>query len=209
MKKNILLFTRYPVPGKCKTRLISALGEKGAAELQKKMTRTILHIADLFCTAHSCSMEIHFAGDSSKRMANLYGEKYSYIKQTAGDIGKKMHSALAPKLGENNSLVLIGSDCPHIDEDILEDAFRKLITSQVVLGPTFDGGYYLIGVRGKINRISFSSLFEDISWSTDKVFEQTVQVLKKSGFTYNTVRKLHDIDTPDELKYLDNNSNAQ
>ena len=105
-------------------------------------------------------------------------------------------------------IVLIGSDIPTLTVDTIVESFRLLKTSDSVLGPGFDGGYYLIGMK-KL----FPELFKGISWSTSRVFDETMAIISKNNISFNTLKSMRDIDNfeeliklYDELKDRDKNS---
>jgi glycosyltransferase A (GT-A) superfamily protein (DUF2064 family) len=99
----------------------------------------------------------------------------------------------------DSNLVPIGSDIPDLPLEFIEEAFTSFREKDVVIGPSFDGGYYLIGFRDKT---SFPRMFEGISWSTKSVFEDTMKVLKLEGLTVHTLQRWRDIDTIDDLRNL-------
>ncbi len=205
----ILLFTKYPLAGKSKTRLIPSLGPRGAAELQREMTSKITRLLSNFSRLHSCYLEIHHDGGNHQLMQEWLGTSLSYTPQYQGSLGKRMAYAIAAHLGSHRSIILLGSDCPDIDDNIITSAFSGLKQHNTVLGPAFDGGYYLIGVQGSISKRSLHYLFENIDWGEENVFSQTLSRIKKLQLSCHVLKKLHDIDTPEDLKYLDNYPHAQ
>jgi hypothetical protein len=97
-------------------------------------------------------------------------------------------------------VVLIGSDCAELTKDIIENAFQALEHSDVVIGPSFDGGYYLLGMS------SFEpDLFENIAWSTPSVFEQTIAKAGQLHLSIAMLPRLNDIDTQEDLRQSDSN----
>jgi len=96
-------------------------------------------------------------------------------------------------------VVLIGSDIPDLPLEFIEEAFRSLNENDTVIGPSFDGGYYLIGFKDK----KFSPrAFKGIPWGTNRVFEDTMKILKREGLTVHTLQPRRDIDTIEDLKSL-------
>lgn len=90
-------------------------------------------------------------------------------------------------------VVIIGSDCPYLTPSIMDDAFFCLEQADFVVGPTYDGGYYLLGMK-----IFTPNIFDDIEWSTESVFDQTIDKIKNQGSTFQLLPTLHDIDTEDD-----------
>ena len=101
-----------------------------------------------------------------------------------------MENAFADAFGAGGQkVVIIGSDCPGITTSLLEEAFTKLETSYVVIGPATDGGYYLLGMRQFVPH-----LFRDIAWSTSEVAKQTLAIAAANGFTVAELVALSDVD---------------
>ncbi len=198
----IILFTRYPQPGQCKTRLIPALGPNGAASLHREMTERILARLRALADLHPHRLEIHYEGGSPAQMASWLGPCHQYRQQAGGDIGCRMRAAIYSHLGRMRRLLLIGSDCPDISAELLRDAFAALGSHDVVLGPAFDGGYYLIGVHNESSLLACETLFQEIPWSTDNVFAITKARAEQSHLRCHTLTQLHDIDSPDDLRYF-------
>lgn len=200
LTNHLIVFTRYPQPGKAKTRLIPTLGANGAAALQRQMTEhTLAHIKRLL-TTYNCSVEIWFAGTDDietdrQRMQDWLGAEWCYSSQPPGDLGKRMAYAFQSAFTAGAERVItIGTDCPGLDSVRMQEAFQALQTHDVVLGPATDGGYYLIGLRRFI-----PELFVGISWSTDTVLSETVAIANQLGLTVAYLDALTDVDRPDDL----------
>lgn len=205
----VLLFTRYPTAGESKTRLIPVLGDQGAADLQRGMTEHAVAEARHLRDSRPCMLEIHFAGGDLGSMREWLGHTLSYKPQTDGHIGVKMERAIAAYLGKKQRIILLGSDLPNITSHILSEALQALKTCDLAIGPARDGGYYLIGVNGKMQPDVLSSLFAGISWGTATVFAETMAKADSHNLTYHILPELHDIDKPEDLGYLHNHSDAQ
>ncbi len=208
MQGIILLFTKYPQPGISKTRLIPAVGAEKAAEIQHHMTKKVLGNISHITEELPCKFAIYHDGGTSKLMAEWLGEKYRFTQQIQDDLGKRMESAIADHLRRYEAIIIIGSDCPDIDDSILHQAFIVLKSHQVVIGPAYDGGYYLIGVQGDIDLNILSHLFSDIQWGSEEVLSQTIARVEQKNISYQLLKKLHDIDTPADLRYFNYNPNA-
>lgn len=192
---RLLIFTRYPQPGKTKTRLIPALGAEGAAALQCQLTEhTIRQVRQLA----PLSTEIWFAADDSgdpAPMQNWLGPDWLYQAQPAGDLGDRLTHAfqLAFESGMER-VVAVGTDCPGLDAARMMEAFQALQFHDLTLGRATDGGYYLIGLRRMI-----PELFAGIDWGTERVFGQTIAIAQQLGLTAATLAPLTDIDRPEDL----------
>jgi rSAM/selenodomain-associated transferase 1 len=205
----IILFTRYPVPGHCKTRLIPALGPVGATVIHHQMTRRILEQLSKLAAIHPYRLEIHHDSDHENQMRAWLGAHHHYQRQADGDIGFRMREAISSHQGQMRRLLLIGSDCPELSATILQDSFTALNTHDLVLGPAFDGGYYLIGVRDTSADLVCDNLFQDIPWGTDTVCATTLSLAERLQLRCHSLKRLHDIDTPADLKYLHHHPHPQ
>ncbi|MEM7591127.1 MAG: TIGR04282 family arsenosugar biosynthesis glycosyltransferase [Cyanobacteria bacterium P01_A01_bin.83] len=195
MSETLIIFSRYPEPGKTKTRMIPALGAAGAASLQRQMTEHTLNTAQQLLSKGDLKLEIHFSGGDQQLMAQWLGSDLIYIPQASGDLGWKMRSAFerAFELG-NQRVVIIGIDCPDIDQAILNQAFDSLQNQDLVLGVASDGGYYLIGLKQ-----TYSQLFNNVDWGTERVLNQTKTIASKLKLDVGYLRPLSDVDRPEDL----------
>jgi uncharacterized protein len=194
-KQHLIIFTRYPEPGKTKTRLIPALGTVGAANLQREMTEyTIFQVQELQKAA-AISVEVRFAGGDWQLMQNWLGLDLVYQSQGEGDLGLRMARSLFEAFQSGaEQVIIIGTDCPGVNAQILATAFENLHTFDLVLGPAIDGGYYLIGLRQLI-----PELFFNIEWGTAQVFQKTVDIAQKLNLSYVNLLLLADVDRPEDL----------
>ena len=191
-QNRIIIFTRYPEPGKTKTRLISALGEQGAAQLQKKLTEyTIKEVSKL-----EADIQVYFSGGNEALMQDWLGNTYQYYPQSNGDLGKRLIAALEESFTpEIEKIVIIGIDCPELNADLINEAFEKLSSNDLVLGKAEDGGYYLIGLHH-----FRPELFQGIDWGTSVVLQQTIAIAETMGLAIRYLPMLNDIDLPEDLE---------
>ena len=111
-----------------------------------------------------------------------------------------MYQAIKDYLGMKTNVVLIGSDCLEIDATYIQNAFEKLsLGNEMVLGPTVDGGYALIG----INKLNIS-IFQDISWGSNQVLKQTKEKASKLNWNVGCLPIIRDLDLLDDYKYFSN-----
>lgn len=198
---HILIFTRYPVPGQAKTRLIPALGEKGAARLHKLMTektvKTARQAKAVFSKA-TITITICCTGSGLKNFRAWLGTDLNYRVQSSGDIGRRMNAGLEQAFddGAGQALVL-GSDLPHLTPNILCRAFKRLKKHDLVIGPADDGGYYLIGMKQP-----FPGLFRDVEWGTKRVLDRTRQLISDLGLNVAELPYLSDMDRPEDLEKI-------
>ncbi|MTJ15112.1 glycosyltransferase [Anabaena sp. UHCC 0187] len=196
LKQHLIIFTRYPEPGKTKTRLIPALGEIGAANLQKQMTEyTISQVREL-AKMTRVSVEVRFTGGDLEKMQNWLGNDLLYQFQGEGDLGVRMERSLANAFSQNaEQVIIIGTDCPDLNSQILASAFEKLRVFDLVIGPAIDGGYYLIGLQQPI-----AELFANIHWGTAQVFAKTVEIAQTWHLSISYLQALADIDRPEDIE---------
>ena len=194
-KQHLIIFTRYPEPGKTKTRLIPVLGTIGAANLQREMSEyTIFQVQELQKII-DISVEVRFAGGDLQLMEDWLGLDLVYQSQGEGDLGLRMARSLFDAFQSGaEKVIIIGTDCPGVNAQILATAFEKLHAFDVVIGPAIDGGYYLIGLQQSI-----PELFVNIEWGTAEVFQKTVDIAQKLSLSQVNLPPLADIDRPEDL----------
>ena len=194
---RLIIFGRYPVPGRTKTRLIPALGQAGAADLQRRLTEDILETVRRFARPRKIDVEICFAGGSRQTMRRWLGSKETLSRQVPGNLGERMQSAFLNAFQRGaKRVVLLGTDIPQLNTDHLKQGFNALAETDVVIGPSTDGGYGLIGVNHP------ADLFKGIRWSTDVVFSQTISLAKQQGLKVKILSPLNDIDTVEDLNQV-------
>jgi len=195
---RLIVFARAPHAGQAKTRLIPRFGARGAAAFQ---ARLIAHCLRTMTGAGLCPVELWCAPtrddpfflDCAKRFG------LGLQNQEGGDLGARMHAALASNLKCVDSAVLIGTDIPGLAAADVDAAFRALHAGgvDVVLGPACDGGYYLIGMK-QADR----GVFEGIAWGGPAVYQDTVARLKRRGWRWQALREHRDLDTPQDYDAL-------
>jgi rSAM/selenodomain-associated transferase 2/rSAM/selenodomain-associated transferase 1 len=195
-REHLIVFTRYPEPGKAKTRLIPALGSVGAAELHRQMTEHTLAQVKALQKRRCISTTVCFDGfQNSSVMQTWLGDSWTYRSQGSGDLGSRLIQALTTAFHEGMERVLvIGTDCPGLSADLMAQAFDQLQNQDLVLGPALDGGYYLIG----LNRL-VPELFTNIAWSTDVVLQQTIKIAREQHLSVAYLPALSDVDRPEDL----------
>ncbi len=191
VENRLIIFTRYPAPGTTKTRLIPSLGAEGAAALQRAMTEHAVRQA----LRANARVEVRYEGGSAERMREWLGSDIAYVEQGAGDLGERMARAFAENFEKRPGPVLImGADCPTNDGKNLQDAFEALKTSDCVIGPATDGGYYLIGTK-----VPCPALFEGIEWGSAHVLSRTRAAAEAAGLSVHPLPELSDVDLPEDV----------
>lgn len=180
-----VLFTRFPTPGEAKTRLIPALGAAGAAHVHQHLTdRTMARLREA-----AASIEIHYTGADEAAFGAWLGSDLRFVAQPEGDLTARLLAALDPA-----PVIFFGADTPDLEVHHVEAAIEALQTSEVVIGPAEDGGYYLIGVAKP-----YAFLFTDMAWSSAAVFPETCARLAARGITPAILETLSDCDTPEDV----------
>jgi hypothetical protein len=193
----VLLFIKYPEAGKVKTRLASEIGDINAAELYKNF---VMDILTMFGNLEY-QLRIHFSPEGTKdKFIEWLGDQYCYTPQNGRDLGESMKNGFIHAFSEGfRGAVLIGSDSPDLPAGVVDKAFLSLENHDVVIGQAFDGGYYLIG----FNDSGFlPEPFYGIQWSTNTVFQRTMEILQKKGCKIYELPKWRDIDNASDLKDL-------
>ena len=192
---KILIFAKEPVAGKVKTRLARSIGEAAALQFHEQMLR---HTLEMVCRYQLAVVELHISGNSEHPLIQSLSKEFniSVYSQKGGDLGEKMFFALEQSLENSNYSVLIGTDCPVMDVDYLSNALTALFRGQdVVLGPAEDGGYVLVGTSNVKK-----DWFDDISWGSHHVIEQSRQKMKASGARLEELQTLWDVDQIEDLQ---------
>jgi len=184
---GLIIFLRLPEKGKVKTRLAATVGDDQALNIYQQLISYTLELASL------SPQKVYLFFDGGLPTEADRDVRFSYYKQSDGDLGMKMLNAISFVLNYHTKAIVIGSDCPDLSLAILTESFTRLEDNSVVLGPAIDGGYYLIGCKAV-----YPSLFEDIQWSTATVLNATIEKIKKEKLTYSLLETLSDIDSEED-----------
>lgn len=193
-----MIFAKAPLPGRVKTRLIPALGERGAARLQRQLIERTLQTA---VAAGLGTPELWCAPDPGGRFFSACAKRYgvSLRAQGEGDLGARMARALATALASGTQGLLIGCDCPALTPGYLSRAAAALADgNDAVLGPVEDGGYVLIGLASSPP----AQLFEGIAWGSATVMQETRARLARGRRRWHELELLWDVDRPEDLPRL-------
>ncbi len=189
--RALIIFIKNPEKGKVKTRLAATVGDERALEVYKELlvhTRRVAADVEVDC--------LLFYSNYVVPDDDWDAGRFKKFVQVGTDLGVRMQGAfeLAFDRYGYEHVAIIGSDCAELTSDTITTAFNKLESSDVVLGPSTDGGYYLLGM----SRL-FPDVFENKHWSTSSVLEDTLVDIKNAGLTYSLLAKLTDIDTEADL----------
>jgi rSAM/selenodomain-associated transferase 1 len=192
---KLIVFAKAPRSGVVKTRLAATLGEPAARAAYQQLVATVLQQMAPF---HN--VELRFSPDDAESDVRPWLRKgWEMTGQGNGDLGDRLDRAFQSAFANGaGRVVIIGSDCPEVTPADIEAAWTALLSQDVVLGPAFDGGYWLIGLRR-----AQPGLFAEIPWSTSAVLQETIKRSLAAGLTVRLLRELPDIDTEaDWLQFL-------
>lgn len=192
-RTKALLMYKAPVEGQAKTRLGKSIGDEKAVALYRWLGARQLSVVP-----GDWSLEVRYAPEEMEGLVRDWlGEGFSFISQGEGDLGERMYRAIGDGLGDTKAekAIVLGADCPSIDRALLLEAEAKLDEADVVIGPSVDGGYYLIGMK-----VAHEELFRGIVWSADSVFQVTIDRIQQLGLSVECLEKLEDIDDLESLR---------
>jgi rSAM/selenodomain-associated transferase 1 len=194
-KRLLIIFVKNPELGKCKTRLAATIGDEKALMFYKNM----LHRTKEVTEKVGVDKAVYYSSFIDEN--DLWPNEAPFYKELQNpnpDLGIKMQSAFeeAFKAGYE-SVCIIGSDCYDLDEKVIQQAFPKLESHDAILGPSNDGGYYLLGMNKLIPEV-----FKDKTWSTDSVAPDTIEDFKRLNLNFALLEELTDIDTEEDLKSI-------
>ncbi len=191
----LLLFTKPARAGKVKTRLIGELTPRQAAQLHAAF------LGDVRESLGEAALTLWIAWALEEDEAVPGGvDGVRHLRQEGGDLGQRLHAGLRAAARHHAGVAAVGSDHPELSPATAEDAFRRLEAgADVVLGPTEDGGYYLIGAR---REALSEELFRGVAWSTEAVLRQTLERCGELDLTFELLPPGHDIDIAEDLHRL-------
>jgi len=192
----VIVFAKAPQAGYAKTRLIAALGARGAAQLAERLMHAMLERALM---ADIGPVELCVAPDRTHPAFAAAARRGAVIvtEQGDGDLGARMARAFERVLGTHGRALLVGTDAPRLDASYLRAAAAALKDNEAVFGPAADGGYTLVGLQRPA-----PELFAGMRWSHDQVMAQTRRRLAALALRHVELAVLHDVDEPADLVHL-------
>lgn len=191
----LIVFVKYPSPGRVKTRLAKEIGEDAAAQCYRLMAQECIERYRSIPATHC--MIYYDPVEEEGRYRQWLGSGLDYIPQGPGNLGDRLAHGFVAALERFPQAIALGTDSPTLPPQNIESAARALASRDVVIGPTEDGGYYLIGLKSFDPR-----LFQEIAWSTDQVFAQTQQRCQQAKLTTLALPPWFDVDTQADLQRL-------
>lgn len=196
----LAIFCKTPDKGFVKTRLAEDIGDQKALEVYLKLLKITDEKTKTFSASRHLYLTSSVVENLDEMLASLQRHNVFNIDEThfwlqhGEDLGQRMHLAFNHLLENHQSVVLIGCDLPDLNSELIDRAFQMLQSNDLVLGPSCDGGYYLIGIKK-----NHPELFQQISWSTEKVLTQTIKRARQLSLKFHLLEELRDIDTLDDL----------
>jgi rSAM/selenodomain-associated transferase 1 len=193
----LLFFVKNPEREKVKSRLAASIGVDSAVRVYKNM---VVHMLSRVKRG-TFQLYICFSPKNAQRsIKNWLGREVRYMPQYGKDLGERMRNGFAEAFSMGHKrVVLIGSDIPGLKIQYINEAFESLKETDAVIGPAYDGGYYLIGFKDKT---FCPQVFEGITWGAKSVFDETMKKLKRSKRLVYILPYQRDIDTVEDLKRL-------
>ncbi|HKR63054.1 MAG TPA: TIGR04282 family arsenosugar biosynthesis glycosyltransferase [Thermoanaerobaculia bacterium] len=196
--QRLLVFARLPELGSVKTRLAADIGDARALAVYEAMLRDL--IANVGAPSRDTEIEFLWPptrGANGALLRRAFGA-HSAAMQTGATLGDRLSMAFSERFffHRTQKIVAIGVDAPTLSRDLIDHAFALLDSCEFVIGPATDGGYYLIGCRA----LAFDpAIFQDIEWSTPRVFSATMQKIAAMQRTVAVLPERYDIDTSADL----------
>lgn len=191
-KPHICIFAKPPRPGEVKTRLASVVGVEGAAALARAFFQ------DTWAMVRALGWARAVLATTEEPGGSLAIEPDAEVwLQGGGDLGRRIERILCRALDRGPFAIALGADSPGLPPRALEQARDALGAADAVLGPSDDGGFYLLALKR-----CPEGLLDGIPWSTDHTFERTLVRLRQSGLSVATIEPWFDIDRPEELDRL-------
>ncbi len=195
MKRAVICFTRVPKAGQTKTRLLPILSPQQCADLHTAFLQDLARLYECF----PADLFVAYTADPDwEQLKKIFPMAKAFFPQDGEDLGAKMLHAMENVLTWGyESCILTGSDLPLLSSAQLESGFRALEQADVTLGPTPDGGYYLVGSKKPC-----PALFANQQYGSSTVWENTLAAAEQAGFSVLPALPCDDVDTPDDLRTL-------
>ncbi|MGA8262806.1 MAG: TIGR04282 family arsenosugar biosynthesis glycosyltransferase [Ignavibacteriaceae bacterium] len=193
-ENNVITFCKYPVEGKVKTRIAKTMGNEFAVKLYTMFAEHTFR--ELLKTDSVFPYLFFYGDDERKKIKEWAGSEFLFEPQEGNELGDKMYNAFKKVIDRGSTkTIIIGTDIPDMSSDIIRKAMQTLDNSDVVIGPSNDGGYYLLGMK-KLYR----SLFTGIEWSSNSVLRVTLEKVNALNLSYSILPEFIDIDTENDIK---------
>ena len=201
MKTCVIVFAKNPVPNQVKTRLIPTLSPEQAATLY---TAFLTDWCETLAKLSNVDLVIAYTPpEAQSDLQTLIGDDVIYIPQIGADLGERLISATQWASEQGYTKILfVGSDSPTLPISYISQALTLLDSRDTVIGPSTDGGYYLVAFSAAALTTTVPLVFEEIAWSTADVFQQTVTRIHSAKATLGLLPPWYDVDTAEDLAFL-------
>lgn len=192
---SLMVFVRFPHPGKVKTRLAISLSPEIASEVYRLCAETVFRESSKL--EGYVQKHVFFADRKDEYHVKRWaGPRFYYSHQVDGTLGNRLENGFESVFRRGcQKAIVVASDVPDLSAKTINEAITSLDQYDIVIGPTYDGGYYLLGLK-KLYR----SLFHNISWSTEEVLGETLSIAEELGLSVHLLPYLFDIDTEEDLR---------
>ena len=199
--KALVVMMKYPAAGEVKTRLVPPLTHSQACGLYGCFLR------DIFAALPSLTDTDIWAAyapvTAQKEVRALVPGGFGIFAQEGADLGERMRNAFSRLFSQYEKVSMIGTDSPDLPVSLISDSFEKLDKADAVFGPAEDGGYYLIALKNPVD-----ALFKGIKWGSSSVLADSLEKARQEGISTSLLDPWHDIDRPEDLKYLRGSNSA-
>lgn len=196
-KNGVLIFVKSPETGKVKSRLSISIDEETVVKIYKLFVQDILQKLEKIPDE---KIICYYPKNAIDEIKKWLGPDYLYIAQKGNNLGERLKNGFTHGFQSGFSkLIAIGSDSPDLKLEFFIDTFKNLEYYDTVIGPCSDGGYYLIGFS---NNSFYPKVFENIPWSTEKVYKKSIDSLNKADLKIYNLPVWQDVDTIENLFYL-------
>lgn len=196
MTRALMVFAKLPRAGDVKTRLGETLGMENAAAVYEEFARHAFALAAELEREGVTVYVFHAPGVDGRAFASWVGRPFQFVEQEGTSLGDRMRNAFHRTFVEGSkATVIIGTDVPELDRPTIDAAFSRLAVADIVIGPSTDGGYYLLAMKPPVKDI-----FTGIPWSSSRVFRETESRLHSLSLTYTLLPEFADIDTGEDYR---------
>ena len=205
MKNLVLVFLKFPDPGRVKTRLAVDLGEQGAAEAYSRLVRRVFEVLE-----DVAGTEMRVLYDPPERHQAAIGwieglasarvrEGLDFVAQAPGELGERLEKAFEGAFGDGyEKVAAIGTDCVDLSTATFEATWERLTEVEVVFGPSQDGGYYLVGLKEPR-----AEVFREVPWSSGETLKASLAAAEAAGMRVALLEELRDVDTIDDWREVE------
>lgn len=195
------MFAKYWQAGRVKTRLAARLGDQLAADVYLVFLEHLTNTLESCCDQRTLVVS---PWKSCDLFESKFGDTWNYQPQSDGDLGNRLSDFFwqtARQTGASGKIIVIGSDTPRLGPGIISQTEQRLDSYPVVLGPSQDGGYYLVAINANFVSADID-LFKEMPWSTDQVLAETLKRLVDHGLPCHLLPEMSDVDDFTDLQRL-------